>query len=144
MSMMLTLSQLCLGECLLFLAIANRCPVADQKSPRSRVRITQHICRPACTHTTRNDKGNEFEAEVNELCDLFRIRRVLVDVGTSNSNDTVERLHREVNTMITSDWIQLIPAIHVHLRRQVNVSTGFSPTELEHARDPTYSFAMGH
>ena len=103
-------------------------------------------------HTIRNDKGHEFEAEVNELCDLFGIRRVLVDVGTSNSNGIVERLHREVNTIITrfvnglrdegSDWIQLIPAIHVHLRRQVNASTGFSPTELEHVRDPTYSSAM--
>ena len=103
-------------------------------------------------HMIRNDKGNEFEAEVNELCDLFGIRRVLVDVGTSNSNGIVERLHREVNAIITrfvngpgdegSDWIQLVPAIHVHLRRQVNASTCFSPTEPEHARNPTYSSAM--
>ena len=103
-------------------------------------------------HMIRNDKGHEFEAEVDKLCDLFGIRRVLVNVGTSNSNGIVGRLHREVNAIITrfvngprdegSDWIQLVPAIHVHLRRQVNASTGCSPTEPEHVRNPTYSSAM--
>ena len=64
----------------------------------------------------------------------------------------MERLHREVNAIITrfvtgprdegSDWVQLVPAIHVHLRRQVNASTGFSPIELEHVRNPAFSSAM--
>ena len=110
----------------------------------------QIICNFTTPHTIISDNGTEFNNEIlNELCRLFNIKKINVQIYKPQANGVVERLNRKVITCLRSlinphsiTWDTWIPYVKCALNSQINSATGETPHYIIFGEDKTLPYEL--
>lgn len=111
-------------------------PIPNKKAETiASVIFEQIICNFTTPHIIISDNGSEFNNQIlEELCKLFSIKKINVQIYKPQANGVVERLNRKVITCLRSlinphsiTWDTWIPFAKCALNSEINSATGETP-----------------
>jgi transposase InsO family protein len=96
-----------------------------------------------CVLQFLSDQGKEFDNWLmTSLCHPLGTDKIRTTSYKASTNDSVERLHRSMNSMIAKcvdenqrNWADVLPHVMAAYRSSVHESTGFSPNFLFYGRE---------
>lgn len=129
-----------------FTRYAEVIPICDTKATTiAKTIFAEWICRYGAPHTIHSDQGKNVDGNmvINSLCKLFDIDKTRTTPYRPQCNGATERIHRTLTTILKcflsaqEQWDELLPACLMAYRCSINVSTQYSPFELQFGRPMT-------